>query len=175
MTRWTCACPARSARRIARRAWTWPGTSPRWPTGPTACRLRPRSHYALGWLPRWSRRAGAAPRLVNALLRIRPLATAVLAAGGMDTRRAIPSSARVPFRRSNGRVALQRQRPGRAAPGGAVGRLLQRRHQCELPVGSEKTVRRQLRRTKYKNTAKRSGSIQPPLWDRFWNVHSLQQ
>jgi FAD/FMN-containing dehydrogenase/Fe-S oxidoreductase len=65
-------------------------------------RLRPRSHYALGWLPRWSRGAGAAPRLVNALLRIRPLATAVLAAGGMDTRRAIPSFALVPFRRSNG-------------------------------------------------------------------------
>jgi FAD/FMN-containing dehydrogenase/Fe-S oxidoreductase len=63
-------------------------------------RLRPLSHYALGQLPRWSRWAGAAPRLVNALLRIRPLATAVLAAGGMDTRRTIPSFAPVPFRRS---------------------------------------------------------------------------
>ena len=63
-------------------------------------RLRPRSHYALGQLPRWARLAGAAPRLANALLRIGPLATAVLAAGGMDTRRAIPSFAEVPFRRS---------------------------------------------------------------------------
>jgi FAD/FMN-containing dehydrogenase/Fe-S oxidoreductase len=77
-------------------------------------RLRPRSHYALGWLPRWSRWAGAAPRLVNALLRIGPLATAVLAAGGMDTRRAIPSFAAVPFRRSAG----QRSDPRAPAAGG---------------------------------------------------------
>ena len=73
-------------------------------------RLRPRSHYALGQLPRWARWAGAAPRLVNALLRIGPLATVVLAAGGMDTRRAIPPFAPVPFRRSAGR---------RSAPAGA--------------------------------------------------------
>ena len=66
-------------------------------------RLRPRSHYALGQLPRWARLAGAAPRLANALLRIGPLATAVLAAGGMDTRRAIPPFAEVPFRRSPAR------------------------------------------------------------------------
>jgi Fe-S oxidoreductase len=74
-------------------------------------RLRPRSHYALGWLPRWSRGAGVAPRLVNALLRIRPLATAVLAAGGMDSRRAIPSFAPVPFRRSNGSRSALRHAP----------------------------------------------------------------
>ena len=81
-------------------------------------RLRPRSHYALGQLPRWARLAGAAPRLVNALLRIRPLATAVLAAGGMDTRRAIPSFAEVPFRRS----AARRPAAGRAAtPAPAAG------------------------------------------------------
>jgi FAD/FMN-containing dehydrogenase/Fe-S oxidoreductase len=78
-------------------------------------RLRPRSHYALGQLPRWSRLAGAAPRLVNALLRIRPLATAVLAAGGMDTRRAIPAFAPVPFRLSNGSRSALRHAP---APGG---------------------------------------------------------
>ena len=72
-------------------------------------RLRPRSHYALGQLPRWARLAGAAPRLANALLRIRPLATAVLAAGGMDTRRAIPSFAEVPFRRSAARRSAARR------------------------------------------------------------------
>jgi FAD/FMN-containing dehydrogenase/Fe-S oxidoreductase len=71
-------------------------------------RLRPRSHYALGWLPRWARLAGVAPRLANALLRIGPLATAVLAAGGMDTRRAIPSFAEVPFRRSPARRSATR-------------------------------------------------------------------
>ena len=80
-------------------------------------RLRPRSHYALGQLPRWSRVAGTAPRLVNALLRIRPLATAVLAAGGMDTRRAIPSFAPVPFRRSPGSRSALRRAPGNAAAG----------------------------------------------------------
>jgi Fe-S oxidoreductase len=78
-------------------------------------RLRPLSHYALGQLPRWSRLAGAAPRLVNALLRIRPLATAVLAAGGMDPRRTIPSFAPVPFRLSNGSRSALRHAP---APGG---------------------------------------------------------
>jgi len=62
-------------------------------------RLRPRSHYALGQLPRWARWAGAAPRLVNAVLGIGPVAAAVLSAGGMDTRRAIPTFAAVPFRR----------------------------------------------------------------------------
>jgi FAD/FMN-containing dehydrogenase/Fe-S oxidoreductase len=78
-------------------------------------RLRPRSHYALGQLPRWARWAGAAPRLVNTLLRIRPLATAVLAAGGMDTRRAIPSFAPVPFRRSAAR-RLAAERSAAQAP-----------------------------------------------------------
>ena len=82
-------------------------------------RLRPRSHYALGWLPRWSRGAGVAPRLVNALLRIGPLATAVLAAGGMDTRRVIPSFAPVPFRRSNGSRSALRHAP---ASGGSSAR-----------------------------------------------------
>jgi FAD/FMN-containing dehydrogenase/Fe-S oxidoreductase len=62
-------------------------------------RLRPRSHYALGQLPRWSRWAGVAPGLVNAVLGARPVAAAVLAAGGMDGRRAIPRFAGVPFRR----------------------------------------------------------------------------
>jgi FAD/FMN-containing dehydrogenase/Fe-S oxidoreductase len=62
-------------------------------------RLRPRSHYALGQLPRWSRWAGLAPGLVNAVLGARPVAAAVLAAGGMDGRRAIPRFASVPFHR----------------------------------------------------------------------------
>jgi FAD/FMN-containing dehydrogenase/Fe-S oxidoreductase len=64
-------------------------------------RLRPMSHYALGWLPRWARLAGIAPRAVNALLRNRILAKLVLAAGGMDTRRSIPAFAPTPFRRSS--------------------------------------------------------------------------
>jgi len=63
-------------------------------------RLRPPSHYALGWLPRWSRWAAIAPRLVNAALGVRPVAAVVLTVGGMDRRRAIPRFAAVPFRRS---------------------------------------------------------------------------
>jgi Fe-S oxidoreductase len=60
-------------------------------------RLRPPSHYALGWLPRWTRLAGIAPRLANALLRPRPVVRLVLSAGGMDPRRTIPPFAPLPF------------------------------------------------------------------------------
>ncbi|QGQ20385.1 FAD-binding protein [Cellulomonas sp. JZ18] len=64
-------------------------------------RLRPVNHYALGWLPRWTRLVTGLPglaSLANAVLRVRPLAKAVLAAGGMDTRRTMVSFASVPFR-----------------------------------------------------------------------------
>lgn len=53
-------------------------------------KLRPRVHYALGWLPRWGRALTAVPGIapvVNAALSIRPLARAVLWSGGMDSRR----------------------------------------------------------------------------------------
>src|SRR5690606_13352082 len=62
-------------------------------------RLRPLCHYALGWLPRWAHVVGLAPRLVNAVLGIRPVAKLVLALGGMDIRRDIPRFAPEPFRR----------------------------------------------------------------------------
>jgi len=78
-------------------------------------RLRPRSHYALGQLPRWSRWAGVAPGLVNAALGTRPAAAAVLAASGMDSRRAIPRFAAVPFRRWARRHAAE---PGPGPAGG---------------------------------------------------------
>ena len=61
-------------------------------------RLRPASHYALGWLPRWTRLVALAPQLVNRLLAVRPVARLVLAAGGMDHRRAIPPFATAPLR-----------------------------------------------------------------------------
>ena len=53
-------------------------------------RVRPVTHYALGQLPRWARlitRVPAVARLVNAVLGRRPVARAVMALGGMDTRR----------------------------------------------------------------------------------------
>ncbi len=61
-------------------------------------RLRPASHYSLGWLPRWAKLAGIAPRLVNASLRLPLVGPAALAAAGVDHRRAIPSFAATTFR-----------------------------------------------------------------------------
>ena len=64
-------------------------------------RLRPVNHYALGWLPRWARLLTGVPglaALANAVLGVRPVAKAVLALGGMDTRRSMVRFASVPFR-----------------------------------------------------------------------------
>ncbi|MBW3605698.1 MAG: FAD-binding protein [Actinobacteria bacterium] len=62
-------------------------------------RIRPRTHYALGWLPRWARFAAQAPRLVNAVLRRPTVRRALLRAGGMDQRRDFPPFAEQGFRR----------------------------------------------------------------------------
>jgi Fe-S oxidoreductase len=70
-------------------------------------RLRPIAHYTLGWLPRWARLAGRAPRLVNALMRPSAVRALLLRAGGMDPRRRVPRFAAQPFRRwARGRVAV---------------------------------------------------------------------
>ncbi|GEL95268.1 lactate dehydrogenase [Cellulomonas composti] len=64
-------------------------------------RLRPVNHYALGWLPRWARLItswGPLARVTNAVLGVRPVAKAVLAGGGMDTRRGMVTFAPEPFR-----------------------------------------------------------------------------
>ncbi|MET0854669.1 MAG: FAD-linked oxidase C-terminal domain-containing protein [Microterricola sp.] len=53
-------------------------------------RLRPISHYTLGWLPRWAKFSSPAAPIANALLRIPGVETLVLKLGGMDTRRKIP-------------------------------------------------------------------------------------
>lgn len=53
-------------------------------------RLRPASHYSLGWLPRWARAAAAAPSLVNAAVALPGVGRAALAAAGVDHRRSIP-------------------------------------------------------------------------------------
>jgi FAD/FMN-containing dehydrogenase/Fe-S oxidoreductase len=77
-------------------------------------RLRPRSHYALGWLPRWIRLAAAAPGLANAALRLPPVATVARAAAGIDQRRPLPAFARRvrPARRARARAAA----PGSGQP-----------------------------------------------------------
>ncbi len=63
-------------------------------------RVRPVNHYALGWLPRWGKmitRAPAVARLVNAALGVRPVARAVLAVAGLDTRREMAAFATQTF------------------------------------------------------------------------------
>jgi Fe-S oxidoreductase len=62
-------------------------------------RPRPRSHYTLGWLPRWARLAGYLPGPVNLPLRspgVRRLLAPLL---GIDHRRSLPAFAPTPFRR----------------------------------------------------------------------------
>ncbi len=63
-------------------------------------KIRPRNHYLLGQLPRWSRMLTAVPplaRLANTVLKARPLEQAVLWAGGMDTRRHVVTFAEERF------------------------------------------------------------------------------
>lgn len=62
-------------------------------------RIRPITHYSLGWMPRWGRLATRFSGLVNPLVRWRPLQQLVLLLGGMDSRRRIPGFARTPLRR----------------------------------------------------------------------------
>lgn len=53
-------------------------------------RVRPMSHYSLGWLPLWGKLLTTVPgvsALANAALSFKPLAKLVLAGGGMDARR----------------------------------------------------------------------------------------
>ncbi|MEV4477353.1 FAD-binding and (Fe-S)-binding domain-containing protein [Nonomuraea sp. NPDC049504] len=55
-----------------------------------AGRLRPRAHYAMGWLPLAARAAALVPRLVNAVTHAPGLAWLIKKAGGVDVRREIP-------------------------------------------------------------------------------------
>ena len=76
-------------------------------------RLRPRSHYALGWLPRWSRlitRMPALARLVNLLHRYAGAAPA-----GPLGRRGRPAPDAAAVRRTAGAAAGSRCRPARPA------------------------------------------------------------
>ncbi|GAA0567116.1 FAD-binding and (Fe-S)-binding domain-containing protein [Actinomadura welshii] len=65
-------------------------------------RIRPRAHYALGWLPRWTRLLARVPALIkyaNAGMRAAPLRPAVAWSAGIDRRRTLPAFAPVTFRR----------------------------------------------------------------------------
>ncbi|MFC9978377.1 FAD-binding and (Fe-S)-binding domain-containing protein [Gordonia sp. NPDC127522] len=54
-------------------------------------RIRPRSHYSLGWLPMWLRFARRMPRVANRLSRVRAAHPLVAWAAGIDARRSIPT------------------------------------------------------------------------------------
>jgi Fe-S oxidoreductase len=74
--------------------------------------IRPRSHYALGWLPRWGRlihRVRGLASLVNLTTSTPGLRTLVRWSAGVDQRRSLPSFA---HRAATRRVQLER-RPGR--------------------------------------------------------------
>ncbi|HVV22222.1 MAG TPA: FAD-linked oxidase C-terminal domain-containing protein, partial [Pseudonocardiaceae bacterium] len=75
-----------------------------------AGRRRPMAHYALGWLPRWSRLAAKLPRLSNALLAAPGLARVAKRVAGVDGRRELPRFAERGFRT---RFAGHRSPPGR--------------------------------------------------------------
>lgn len=55
-----------------------------------AHRLRPASHYAMGWLPVWARLAALAPRAVNAISHAGPLTRLAQRAGGIEPDRPVP-------------------------------------------------------------------------------------
>jgi Fe-S oxidoreductase len=55
-----------------------------------AGRIRPRSHYSMGWLPALAQLASRAPRLVNALTQPPGLRDVLTTLGGIDRRRRIP-------------------------------------------------------------------------------------
>ncbi|GHD78672.1 FAD/FMN-containing dehydrogenase [Salinibacterium amurskyense] len=89
-------------------------------------KLRPRSHYLLGQLPRWARLISPIAPLANALLRVPLVRSIALWAGGMDARRTFPAFARHPFRSSSEARALRAAPPtetataGRATPATAT-------------------------------------------------------
>ncbi|MEU6081588.1 FAD-linked oxidase C-terminal domain-containing protein [Streptomyces sp. NPDC047108] len=60
-------------------------------------RLRPASHYSMGWLPLVSRAAARAPRLVNALTSARTTAPLLKRLGGIAPERTIPRFAERTF------------------------------------------------------------------------------
>jgi FAD/FMN-containing dehydrogenase/Fe-S oxidoreductase len=79
-------------------------------------RLRPRSHYSMGWLPLWARLAGRAPGLVNRVTASPGLSALLKRAGGIAPEREIPQFAAEPFTRWWRRRAAARS----VAPRGPV-------------------------------------------------------
>jgi FAD/FMN-containing dehydrogenase/Fe-S oxidoreductase len=83
-------------------------------------RLRPRSHYALGWLPRWTRLAEFAPGPAAAVLRAGPLAGIARRLAGIDPRRPLPALARRPATPARLRRQVAAATPAQRSGGRAV-------------------------------------------------------
>ncbi|MCK0093752.1 FAD-binding oxidoreductase [Rhodococcus sp. F64268] len=73
-------------------------------------RLRPPSHYSMGWLPLWARMASTAPTVVNALTHTPGLSGMIKTAGGVDRRRPFPRFAEQRFTDGWRRQPPRRQR-----------------------------------------------------------------
>jgi FAD/FMN-containing dehydrogenase/Fe-S oxidoreductase len=84
-------------------------------------RLRPATHYSLGWLPLGARLGARFPRLTNAALRQPQLAGLMKRFGGIDQRRSLPGMASPTFREwfASCRPDLAQAR-GPAAPASTV-------------------------------------------------------
>ncbi|WP_227589912.1 FAD-binding and (Fe-S)-binding domain-containing protein [Demequina pelophila] len=92
-------------------------------------RLRPMTHYSIGWLPRWLKVIGLAPRLVTAVMTPDWVQRLIVPLAGMDKRRRLPAFAR-PFRSSGVARARRADAPGRLGrdegPAAGEGRDLSR-------------------------------------------------
>lgn len=64
-------------------------------------KVRPMTHYSIGWLPRWLTLIGLVPRLVNMVLAPAWIQRIAVTIAGMDRRRRLPRFAAIPFRRSH--------------------------------------------------------------------------
>jgi FAD/FMN-containing dehydrogenase/Fe-S oxidoreductase len=74
-------------------------------------KIRPISHYILGWLPRWSALVQIAPGVVNAATQSRIGSKMALLLGGMDSKRSLPRFAQEPFLKSQKKETLRTDQP----------------------------------------------------------------
>src|SRR5690606_2571213 len=63
-------------------------------------RVRPRTHYSLGWLPAWLRLAQAAPSLAGPVARTPALAKIARKVAGIDQQREIPTLPKTTLQRA---------------------------------------------------------------------------
>lgn len=91
-------------------------------------RIRPRTHYSMGALPRWLRAVGVLPAAavdgLNRLAQVPLLATVAKKAGGIDARRAIPPIARETYTAQAARGLPMSTVPDLGVPPGSRGPLL---------------------------------------------------